>query len=95
MFLLSGMSVKDSYLSLGKLDLSMYDLDTVIVYKRFLEGELCNLSVDKIKSSVKNAFGTGGIKTIRSCWGASARNTVCLTYPQAAGRLPERGCWKC
>ena len=51
MFLLSGMSVKDSYLSLGKLDLSMYDLDTVIVYKRFLEGELCNLSVDKIKSS--------------------------------------------
>jgi ADP-ribosylglycohydrolase len=51
MFLLSGMNVKDSYLSLGKLDLSMYDLDTVSVYKRFLDGELCNLSVDKIKSS--------------------------------------------
>lgn len=51
MFLLSGMSIKDSYLSLGKLDLSMYDLDTVSVYKRFLDGELINLSVDKIKSS--------------------------------------------
>jgi ADP-ribosylglycohydrolase len=51
MFLLSGMNVKDSYLSLGKLDLSMYDLDTVSVYKRVLSGELIDLSVDSIKSS--------------------------------------------
>ncbi len=51
MFLLSGMNVKDSYLSLSKLDLSMYDLDTVSVYKRFLDGELINLPVEEIKSS--------------------------------------------
>ena len=29
----------------------MYDLDTVSVYKRFLEGKLISLSVDEIKSS--------------------------------------------
>ena len=29
----------------------MYDLDTVSVYKRVLNGELINLDVDKIKSS--------------------------------------------
>lgn len=51
MFLLAGKSIKDSYLSLGNLDLSMYDLDTVSVYKRVLSGELIDLSVDKIKSS--------------------------------------------
>ena len=51
MNLLSGKSIKDSYLSLGNLDLSMYDLDTVSVYKRVLSGKLIDLSVDGIKSS--------------------------------------------
>lgn len=51
MFLLSGKSIKDSYLELGNIDTSMYDLDTISVYKRVLSGELIDLNIDEIKSS--------------------------------------------
>ena len=51
MFLLMGKDFKESYLSLCDVDVSMYDLSTISVYKRVLSGEILNLSVDKIKAS--------------------------------------------